>query len=195
MGAGNIVMSNTAISETRKAQLWTHSSIEWILESYRDTYICWCRTPPSAEHLLGFFSSMNAKRRRFSFGVAVFKSTGVSIKGHRCKTFDYSAKFLITITAEDKLIKEDIRRARKLRSEGKWVSKRMLLPGGFFGNDSGYEMDTIDKGKKDWFATHNINTVLDMKRMTASQKAAIKSDKGFRLSEKALNEWQIQADQ
>jgi hypothetical protein len=46
-----------------------------------------------------------AKEGRFSFRVAAVALLDGTIEGRRCKTFDYSAKNLITITAEEKMIK------------------------------------------------------------------------------------------
>jgi hypothetical protein len=42
-----------------------------------------------------------------------------SVEGRRCKTFDYSAKNLITITAEEKMIKEEMKRVKSTNTGGK----------------------------------------------------------------------------
>jgi hypothetical protein len=41
-----------------------------------------------------------AKEARFSFGVAAVKLLDGTVEGRQCRTFDDSAKNLITITAE-----------------------------------------------------------------------------------------------
>jgi hypothetical protein len=46
-----------------------------------------------------------AKEGRLSFGVAAVELLDGTKEGGRCKTFDYSAKNIITITAEEKMIK------------------------------------------------------------------------------------------
>jgi hypothetical protein len=96
---------------------------------------------------------------------------------------------MINITAEEKVIKEEIKRVRPLKTEGKWVSKHMRLPEQLFENDCTSEMEKISKGKKDKFTIHGINTILDMKLMTVSVKSAIFVDKGFRVSEASTNAW------
>jgi hypothetical protein len=57
--------------------------------------------------------------------------------------FDYSAKNLITKTGEEKLIQEELKRVRALRTEGQWVDKRTRLPGLLFKNDSVMVLDKI----------------------------------------------------
>jgi hypothetical protein len=46
------------------------------------------------------------KEGRFCVGVSYVEVSGGTIEGRRCETFDYSAKNLITITAEEKMIAE-----------------------------------------------------------------------------------------
>jgi hypothetical protein len=58
------------------------------------------------------------KEGRFSFGVADVELQEGTVKGCRTKTFDYSAKNLITITAEKNMIREEIRHVRALKSGG-----------------------------------------------------------------------------
>jgi hypothetical protein len=43
-----------------------------------------------------------AKEGRFSFGVALVELSNGTLEGRRCDTFDFSAKNLITINAEEK---------------------------------------------------------------------------------------------
>jgi hypothetical protein len=61
---------------------------------------------------------------RFCFGVSAVELSDGTIEGRRCETFDYPAKNLVTITTEEKMIAEEIKRVRGLKSDGKWVEKR-----------------------------------------------------------------------
>jgi hypothetical protein len=123
-----------------------------------------------------------AKEGRFSFGVAAVALLDGTIEGRHCKTFDYSAKNLITITAEDKMIKEEIRRVRNLQTGGQWVVKQDCAPGTLWENNCITTMDNIANTTKAKFAGHGIYTVLDMKMMTNTEVSAIVGDKGFRVS-------------
>jgi hypothetical protein len=58
------------------------------------------------------------KEGRFSFGVAAVKLLDGTVEGRRCRTFDYSAKNLITITAEEKMVREEIKRVKALGTGG-----------------------------------------------------------------------------
>jgi hypothetical protein len=68
------------------------------------------------------------KEGRFCFGVSAVELSNGTIDGRRCETFDYSAKKFITITAEEKMIAEEIKRVTGLKSDGQWVEKRIHLP-------------------------------------------------------------------
>jgi hypothetical protein len=46
------------------------------------------------------------KEGRFCFGVSAVELNDGTIEGRRCETFDYSAKILLTIAAEEKMIAE-----------------------------------------------------------------------------------------
>jgi hypothetical protein len=127
-----------------------------------------------------------AKEGRFSFGVATVELLDRTKEGHHCNTFDYSTKNLITINAEEKMIKEEIQRVRKLQTGGQWVVKQDRLPGTLWENDCITTMNNIADKTKAKFAGHGINTVLDMKMMTVSEISAILGDKGFRVSEQKL---------
>jgi hypothetical protein len=59
-----------------------------------------------------------AKEGRFSFGVATLKLLARFVEGRRCRTFDYSAKNLITIIAEEKMVREEIKRVHALETGG-----------------------------------------------------------------------------
>jgi hypothetical protein len=61
------------------------------------------------------------KEGRFCLGVSAVRLNNGTIEGRRCETFHYSEKILITITAEEKMIAEEIKRARGLKSYGQWV--------------------------------------------------------------------------
>jgi hypothetical protein len=52
------------------------------------------------------------KEGRLFFGVSAVELNYGRIEGRRCAAFDYSAKNLITITGEEKLIKEELKRVR-----------------------------------------------------------------------------------
>jgi hypothetical protein len=66
-----------------------------------------------------------------------------TVEGRRCRTFDYSAKNLITITGEEKMIRDEIKMVNTLATGGKWVQKRQRLPGQLYENDNITEMDNI----------------------------------------------------
>jgi hypothetical protein len=85
------------------------------------------------------------KERRFCFGVSAVELNNGTIEVRRCVVFDYSAKNLIMITGEEKLIKEEVKRARALKIEGQWVKKRTCLPGCLFENDSLMVLDKISE--------------------------------------------------
>jgi hypothetical protein len=123
-----------------------------------------------------------AKEGRFSFGVATVELINGTKEGRRCKTFDYSAKNLITITVEEKMIKEEIQRVGKLQTGGQWVAMQDRLPGTSWENDCITTMNNIVDTTNAKFAGHRINTVLDMKMMTVSEISAILGEKGFRVS-------------
>jgi hypothetical protein len=73
-----------------------------------------------------------AKKCRFSFGVAAVKLHDGTVEGRRCRTFDYSTKNIITIMAEEKMIKDEIQGVRSLKTGGQGAEKRSRLPGVFF---------------------------------------------------------------
>lgn len=135
------------------------------------------------------------KEGRFCFGVSAVELNDGRIEGRRCATFDYSAKNLITITGEEKLIQEELKRVRALKTEGQWVDKRTRLPGLLFENDSVMVLDKIAEKTAERLSNHGIKTVLDMKMITASGISAIIADKNFRVSETTLRDWQAKTDQ
>jgi hypothetical protein len=57
----------------------------------------------------------------FVLGVSAIELGNGTIKGRHCETFDYSAK---TVTAEEKIIAEEIKRVRGLKTDGQWVQKK-----------------------------------------------------------------------
>jgi hypothetical protein len=63
-----------------------------------------------------------------SFGVADVELQDGTVQGIHTKTFDYSAKNLITITAEKNIIREEIRCVRPLKSGGQWIEMIQRLP-------------------------------------------------------------------
>jgi hypothetical protein len=77
-----------------------------------------------------------AKEGRFNFGVAVVELLDGTVEGRRCRTFDYSAKNLITITAEEKMAREEIKRVNALGTGGQWVETRNRSPGILYEEDS-----------------------------------------------------------
>jgi hypothetical protein len=79
----------------------------------------------------------------FCFSVSAVELNDGRIEGRRCATFDYSAKNLIAITGEEKLIKEELKRVRELKTEGQWVEKRTHLPGRLFESDSVMVLEKI----------------------------------------------------
>jgi hypothetical protein len=90
---------------------------------------------------------------------------------------------LITITGEEKLIKEELKRVRELKTEGQWVEKRTHFPGHLFENDSVMVLIKIAGKTAERLSRHGIKTLLDMKMITASEISAIMADKKFRVSE------------
>jgi hypothetical protein len=83
------------------------------------------------------------KEGRFCFGGSAVELSDGTIEWRRCETFDYSAKNLITITTEEKMIAEEIKRVRGLKTDGQWVEKRSPLPGQLYKNDSVMTMGNI----------------------------------------------------
>jgi hypothetical protein len=83
------------------------------------------------------------KEGRFCFGVSAAELNDERIEGRRCAMFDYSTKNLITITGEETLIKEELKRIRALKTEGHWIEKRTHLPGRLFESDSLMVLDKI----------------------------------------------------
>jgi hypothetical protein len=65
-----------------------------------------------------------AKEDSFFFGEASVELSNGALGGRRCETFDYSAKNLITVTTEEKVIKEEVKRVISLKTVGQWVEKR-----------------------------------------------------------------------
>jgi hypothetical protein len=128
------------------------------------------------------------KEGRFLFSVSAVELNDGRIDGRRCAPFDYSAKNLITITREEKLIKEELKRVRALNTEGQWVEKRTHLPGRLFENDSVMVLDKIAGKTAERLSKHGIKKLLDMKMITASEISAIMADKNFRVSENTLRD-------
>jgi hypothetical protein len=124
-----------------------------------------------------------AKVCQFSFGVAAVKLLDGTVEGRQCRTFDYSTKNRITITAEEKMVREEIKRVKALGTGGKRVETRNLLPGILYEDDSITTMDKISETTRAKFERHGIATVLDMKMISAATISAIKGDKDFRVSE------------
>jgi hypothetical protein len=123
-----------------------------------------------------------AKEGRFNFGVAAVMLHDGTVGRRRCRTFDYSAKNLITITAEEKMKKDEIQWVRSLKTGGQWIVKRSRLPDVLFEKDCITAMTDIADTTKMKFARHSINTVLDMKIMTITEVAEIMNDKELRVS-------------
>jgi hypothetical protein len=119
---------------------------------------------------------------RFSFGVTAVKLQDGTVEGRRTRTFDYSAKNLVTITAETNMIRDEIRRVRSLKSVGQWIEMRQSLPGVIFEEDDVTVMNDIADTRKGHFARHGINTVLDVKLMNETEISVILTDKAFRVS-------------
>jgi hypothetical protein len=69
------------------------------------------------------------------YGVASVELSNRMFEGRHCETFDYSTKKSITITAEEKMIKEEEKRVRSLKTGGKREEKRDLLPGQLWEDD------------------------------------------------------------
>jgi hypothetical protein len=136
-----------------------------------------------------------AKEGRFSFGVAAVKMHDGTVEGRRCRTFDYSTKNLITITGEEKMIRDEIKRVKTLATGGQWVEKRQRLPGQLYENDNITEMDNIAETIRAKFEKHGITTVLGMKMITSTTISAIMEDKGFRVSETTVEKWKHAAEQ
>jgi hypothetical protein len=135
------------------------------------------------------------KEGRFCFDLSAVELNDGIIEGRRCARFDNSAKNLITITGEEKLIKKELKRVRALKTEEQWVKKRTRLPGRLFENDSVMVLDKIAEKTAERLSKHGIKTLLDMKMKTASEISAIMTDKDFRVSESTLREWQANANQ
>jgi hypothetical protein len=135
------------------------------------------------------------KEGRFCFGVSAVELNDDRIEGHRCKIFEYSAKNLITITGEEKLIKDELKIVTALKTEGQWVEKLTHLPGHLFENDSVMVLDKIAEKNAERLSKHGIKTLLDMKMIPTSEISAIMADKNFRVSENTLRDWWEKADQ
>jgi hypothetical protein len=101
---------------------------------------------------------------------------------------DYSAKNLITITAEEKMIAEEINRVRGLKTDGQWVEKCIHLPEKLYENDSVMEMGNIAEKTATKLKRHGIITVLDMKMLTQNESYAILEDTYFRVSDGQIKE-------
>jgi hypothetical protein len=106
------------------------------------------------------------KEGRFYVGVSVVELSDGTIEGRRCETFDYSAKNRITITAEENMIAEEIKRVRRLKTDGQWVEKCIRLPGKLYKHDSVMEMGNIAEKTTNKLEMHGIITVLDIKMLT-----------------------------
>jgi hypothetical protein len=135
------------------------------------------------------------KEGRFCVGVSAVELSDGRIEGCHCATFDYFAKNLITIMGEEKLIKEDLKRVRELKTEGQWVKKRTHLPGRLFENDSVMVLDKIAEKTTERLSKHGIKTLLDMKMIIASEISAIMADKKNRVSENTLRDWRAKTEQ
>jgi hypothetical protein len=134
------------------------------------------------------------KEGRFYFDIAAVKLLDGTVEGRRCRAFDYSAKNLITITAEENMVREEIKRVKALGTGGQWVETRNRLPGILYEEDSITTMDKIAETTKAKFERHGIATVMDMKMISAATISAIKGDTYFRLSEQALKRWEAEAE-
>jgi hypothetical protein len=97
--------------------------------------------------------------------------------------------------AEEKMIAEEIKRVRELKTDGKWVEKRIRLTGQLYENDSVIEIGNIAKKTAKKLERHGIITVLDMKMMKPSESSAILEDTYFRVSYCQIKEWQKSAQQ
>jgi hypothetical protein len=135
------------------------------------------------------------KEGGFCVGVSAIELSDGTIEGRRCETFDYSAKNLITITAQKKMIAEEIKRMRGLKSDGQWVEKCIRLPGQLYENDSVTAMGNIAEKTANKPKRHGIVTVLDMKMLTQTESSAILKDKDFRVSNGQIKEWHEAAQQ
>jgi hypothetical protein len=102
---------------------------------------------------------------------------------------------LITITEEEEMIEEEIKRLRGLKTDGQWVEKSIRLPGQLYENDSVAEMGNIAEKTANKLERHGIITVLDMKMLTQTESSAILEDKDFRVSDGQIKEWQKAAQQ
>jgi hypothetical protein len=129
----------------------------------------------------------------FCFGVSDVELSNGMIEGRRCETFDYCAKNLITITVEGKMIAEEIKRVRGLKTYGQWVEICIRLPGQLYENDSVIEMGNIAEKTAKKLERHGIFTVLDMRMMTTTESSAILGDKDLRVSDGQLKKWQKEA--
>jgi hypothetical protein len=129
------------------------------------------------------------KEGRFCFGVSAVELNDGTIEGRRCETFDYSAKIIITITAEEKMIAEEIKRVRGLKSDGKRVEKRIRLPGQLYESDIAMAMGSIAEKTATKLKRHGIITVLYMKMLTQTESSAILNDKEFIVSDGQIKEW------
>jgi hypothetical protein len=134
------------------------------------------------------------KEGRFCYGVSAVELNDGTIEGHRCATFDYSAKNLITITGEVKLLKEELKRVRALKTEGQWVKKWTRLPGRFFENDSKMVLEKIAEKTAERLS-NGIKRLMDMMMITASEISSIMADKKIRVSESTLRYLQAKAEQ
>jgi hypothetical protein len=135
------------------------------------------------------------KEGPFCVVVSAVELNDGTIEGRRCETFNYSAKILITITAEEKMIAEEINRVRGLKSDGQWVEKRIRLPGQLYENDSVMAMGNITEKTATKLKRYGIITVLDMKMLTQTESSAILKDTEFRVSDGQIKEWHEAAQQ
>jgi hypothetical protein len=129
------------------------------------------------------------KEGRFCFGVSAVELNDGTIEGRRCETFDYSAEIPITITAEGKMIAEEIKRVRGLKSDELWVEKCIRLPEKLYKNDSVMAMGNIAEKTATKLKRHGIITVLYMKMLTQTESSAILNDKEFIVSDGQIKEW------
>jgi hypothetical protein len=102
---------------------------------------------------------------------------------------------LITVTGEEKLIKEELNRVRALKTEGRWVKKRTRLPGHLFENDSVRVLDKKFEKTAERLSKHGIKTLHNTKMIAASEISAIMTDKNFRVSGNTLRDWRAKVEQ
>jgi hypothetical protein len=93
------------------------------------------------------------------------------------------------------MIGEEIKRVRKLKTDGHWVEKLIRLPGQLYENDSVIEMGNIAEKTEKKLERHGIIKVLDTKMMMPTESSAILEDTYFRVSDGQIKEWQKAAQQ